>query len=79
MEKLPHFVRERIPDRVYHVKGSGALGYLVMTADGAQWTKPPSSTRSAIAPRFWFASRLWPPTRAPGHGQRCAWLRDQVL
>jgi catalase len=23
-EKLAHFVRERIPDRVYHVKGGGA-------------------------------------------------------
>jgi catalase len=26
-EKLAHFVRERIPDRVYHVKGGGAFGY----------------------------------------------------
>jgi catalase len=25
-EKLAHFVRERIPDRVYHVKGGGAHG-----------------------------------------------------
>src|ERR1700735_3204970 len=25
-EKLAHFVRERIPDRVYHVKGGGAFG-----------------------------------------------------
>ena len=23
-EKLAHFVRERVPDRVYHVKGGGA-------------------------------------------------------
>jgi len=38
-EKLAHFVRERIPDRVYHVKGSGALGHLEVTADVTQWTK----------------------------------------
>jgi catalase len=25
-EKLAHFVRERVPDRVYHVKGAGAFG-----------------------------------------------------
>jgi len=24
IEKLAHFVRERVPDRVYHVKGGGA-------------------------------------------------------
>jgi catalase len=38
-EKLAHFVRERIPDRVYHVKGSGAFGYFEVTADVTQWTK----------------------------------------
>jgi catalase len=39
IEKLAHFVRERIPDRVYHVKGSGAFGYFEVTADVTQWTK----------------------------------------
>jgi catalase len=38
-EKLAHFVRERIPDRVYHVKGGGAYGYFEVTADVSQWTK----------------------------------------
>ena len=38
-EKLAHFVRERIPDRVYHVKGGGAHGYFEVTADVSQWTK----------------------------------------
>ena len=38
-EKLAHFVRERVPDRVYHVKGSGAFGYLEVTHDVTQWTK----------------------------------------
>src|SRR5258706_15373052 len=40
-EKLAHFVRERVPDRVYHVKGSGAFGYFEVTADVTQWTKAP--------------------------------------
>src|SRR5258705_6176620 len=39
IEKLAHFVRERIPDRVYHVKGGGAFGYFHVTADVTQWTK----------------------------------------
>ena len=39
IEKLAHFVRERIPDRVYHVKGGGAFGYFEVTADVTQWTK----------------------------------------
>ncbi|HUB37318.1 MAG TPA: catalase [Streptosporangiaceae bacterium] len=38
-EKLAHFVRERVPDRVYHVKGGGAFGYFEVTADATQWTK----------------------------------------
>jgi catalase len=38
IEKLAHFVRERVPDRVYHVKGGGAFGYFEVTADVSQWT-----------------------------------------
>jgi catalase len=39
IEKLAHFVRERVPDRVYHVKGSGAFGHFEVTNDVTQWTK----------------------------------------
>ncbi|GAB3842920.1 catalase [Dactylosporangium cerinum] len=39
IEKIAHFSRERVPDRVYHVKGSGAFGYFEVTADVTQWTK----------------------------------------
>jgi catalase len=39
IKKLAHFVRERIPNRVYHVKGSGAFGYFEVTADVTQWTR----------------------------------------
>jgi catalase len=38
-EKLAHFVRERVPDRVYHVKGGGAFGYFEVTDDATQWTR----------------------------------------
>src|SRR5262249_7940908 len=37
--KLAHFVRERVPDRVYHVKGGGAFGHFEVTDDVTQWTK----------------------------------------
>src|SRR5437660_9674912 len=39
VNKLAHFVRERVPDRVYHVKGGGAFGYFEVTADLTHWTK----------------------------------------
>jgi len=38
-EKLAHFVRERVPNRVYHVKGAGAFGYFEVTANATPWTK----------------------------------------
>jgi catalase len=38
-EKLAHFNRERIPERVVHAKGAGAHGYFELTADVSQWTK----------------------------------------
>src|SRR6266852_1802007 len=33
-EKMAHFNRERIPERVVHAKGSGANGYFVCTNPG---------------------------------------------
>ncbi len=39
IDKLAHFVRERVPDRVYHVKGGGAFGYFEVTDDVTPWTK----------------------------------------
>jgi len=38
-EKLAHFNRERIPERVVHAKGSGAFGELVVTHDITRYTK----------------------------------------
>jgi catalase len=39
LEKLAHFDRERIPERVVHAKGAGAYGYFEVTSDVTQWTK----------------------------------------
>jgi catalase len=39
LEKLSHFDRERIPERVVHAKGAGAFGYFEVTADVTQYTK----------------------------------------
>jgi catalase len=39
IEKLQHFNRERIPERVVHAKGSGAFGTLTVTHDITKLTK----------------------------------------
>jgi len=37
-DKLAHFDRERIPERVVHARGSGAHGVFEATADVSQYT-----------------------------------------
>ena len=39
IEKLAHFDRERIPERVVHAKGAGAYGYFEVTHDVTQYPK----------------------------------------
>lgn len=39
IEKLAHFDRERIPERVVHAKGAGAHGYFQVYTSMAQYTK----------------------------------------
>lgn len=39
IEKLAHFDRERIPERVVHAKGAGAHGYFECTVDMSKYTK----------------------------------------
>jgi len=39
LEKLGHFNRERIPERVVHAKGAGAHGYFEVSADVTKYTK----------------------------------------
>jgi catalase len=39
VEKLAHFDRERIPERVVHAKGAGAFGYFEASADMSRHTR----------------------------------------
>ncbi|MDT2047833.1 catalase [Priestia aryabhattai] len=39
LEKLAHFNRERVPERVVHAKGAGAHGYFEVTNDVSSYTK----------------------------------------
>lgn len=39
LEKMSHFNRERIPERVVHAKGSGAFGTFTVTHDITKYTK----------------------------------------
>ena len=38
VQKMQHFNRERVPERVVHAKGSAAHGFFEVTADVTQWT-----------------------------------------
>ncbi|MEU0966018.1 catalase [Streptomyces sp. NPDC005917] len=38
-EKLAHFNRERIPERIVHARGAGAYGTFTLTRDVSQWTR----------------------------------------
>lgn len=53
LEKLAHFDRERIPERVVHAKGSAAYGTLTITGDITNYSKaavfkPGSKTRAFL-------------------------------
>ena len=39
IDKLAHFDRERIPERVVHAKGAGAHGYFEVTHDFTKYTR----------------------------------------
>ena len=39
VQKMQHFNRERVPERVVHAKGSGAHGFFETTEDVSQYTK----------------------------------------
>lgn len=38
-EKMAHFTRQRIPERVVHAKGSGTFGTFTVTNDISRYTK----------------------------------------
>lgn len=39
LEKLAHFNRERIPERIVHARGAGAYGTFMLTRDVSPWTR----------------------------------------
>src|SRR3954470_13802453 len=39
VQKIQHFNRERVPERVVHAKGGGAHGFFEVTADVTEFTK----------------------------------------
>ena len=50
IEKLSHFNRERIPERVVHAKGGGAFGELTVTEDVSKYTKAGLFQPGAVTP-----------------------------
>ena len=45
MEKLAHFNRERIPERVVHANGAGAYGVFECTADRSKYTRGKATSK----------------------------------
>ena len=64
VQKMQHFNRERVPERVVHAKGGGAHGFFEVTDDVTQFTKAAFLSRSASAPRCSRASPPSPASRA---------------
>ena len=50
IEKLTHFNRERIPERVVHAKGGGAFGELTVTEDVSKYTKAGLFQKGVVTP-----------------------------
>jgi len=51
-DKMAHFDRERIPERVVHARGSGAHGVFEATADLSQYTKAAFLKKGTSTPLF---------------------------
>lgn len=51
-DKMAHFDRERIPERVVHARGSGAHGIFEATADVSEFTKAKFLQKGTITPLF---------------------------
>ena len=64
VQKMQHFNRERVPERVVHAKGSGAHGFFEVTGDVSQFTKAALFSRWESGRRCSRASRPWPGSRA---------------
>lgn len=78
-EKMAHFNRERIPERVVHAKGSGAHGVFEVTGDVTKWTKArlfeSVGKKTEVFVRFSTVGG----EKDPGYGTRSARIRREVL
>ena len=71
VQKMQHFNRERVPERVVHAKGSGAHGFFEVTNDITEFTKADLFSCSRQAHRDVRALLdAWPASRASP--TRCA-------
>lgn len=52
LEKMAHFNRERVPERVVHAKGGGAHGYLEIFDDVSDWCKADFLQKGTKTPLF---------------------------
>ncbi len=52
VQKIQHFNRERVPERVVHAKGAGAHGFFEVTEDVSQYTKAGLFQPGARTPLF---------------------------
>jgi catalase len=83
VQKMQHFNRERVPERVVHAKGSGAHGFFEVTEDVAQWTKASflsaAGKRTPVFARFSTAATCGTRSHAamlPSGGWRCRSCRS---
>ena len=70
VQKMQHFNRERVPERVVHAKGGGAHGFFEVTGDVTPFTRASFLSQAASAPTSSPASRPWRASRASP--TRCA-------
>jgi catalase len=56
VQKIQHFDRERVPERVVHAKGTGAHGFFEVTEDVSEWTS--ASFLSEVGKRTPMFARL---------------------
>ena len=79
IQKMAHFNRERVPERVVHAKGGGAHGFFEATRTSAQWCR--ADFLAEGRPDRGLRSVLDRGRRAGlgRHRARPPWLRPQVL
>ena len=79
IEKIAHFERERIPERVVHAKGAGAFGYFQVYKAMAKYTKAKflqdPGKKTPVFVRFSTVAG----GRICGHGKGRAGIRHEVL